>query len=126
MKRLWAAVAIAVALLISCFWGIHTISDYTDTMSSSLDSLSAYMDAGDRENAIRLSKELDKQWHHMHNVLSTYTSHNNLEQIDQTLAVITASVANNDQNAFQQEYSRAKAQIFHLQDIELPTFYNIL
>lgn len=126
MKRLWAAAAILVILLILCWMGIRTTLDLSNELGTTLQEARAAAEEEDFERALELSEKAEDSWKHSHKIMSTYVPHTRLEAIDLSLASLSPLIQHGAVDEFSSECARAAAQIASLEDAEMPNLENIL
>ncbi len=113
--------AIAVGVY-SFFYVVKT----TDKVSDTIVSLQKHVVSGDYSKVSDESKNLDDMWRKSHHILEIFIHHEALENVDQSLSIISTSIDKECWDDFWSESARAKSQIENLHDSENPSIGNIL
>ena len=85
MKRIWVAVCAMITL---CVIELSFTNSSIDRLTEKLDQAEQKVHDQDYSTAFRLSEEALEVWNSDHKVLSFYTTHDQLEQIDLSFAVL--------------------------------------
>ena len=125
-KRLFISIglflfSIAVGLC-SFFYVVKT----TDKVSDTIISVQNQVSAGKYSEASDEAKNLDISWKNAHHILEIFIHHEALENIDQSLSVISTSIDKRQWDDFWTESARVTTQIENLHDSENPSIGNIL
>ena len=126
MKRVWIACAVLAALFLLCGGGLLATERSTKDLEGQLNEVQRLADEDKIEEAIEMSRQIEENWHSAHEFLSTFIEHSRLEQIDQSMAVLTVWLEQDNVQEFMTECRRALSQLIHLKDTEIPTWGNIL
>lgn len=126
MSRIWAACGILLVLILVCVGGLISTERTTEELKGQLEELQTLAEEEKMEEAIAKSRQIEENWHTAHEFLSTYIEHSRLEQIDQSVAVLTVWLEQEDTAEFKSECRRALSQLTHLKDTEFPSFGNLL
>ena len=126
MKRVWIACAVLAALFLLCGSGLLATERSTKDLEGQLNEVQRLADEDKIEEAIEMSRQIEEDWHSAHEFLSTFIEHSRLEQIDQSMAVLTVWLEKDNVQEFMTECRRALSQLIHLKDTEIPTWGNIL
>ena len=79
----------------------------------------------DYSTAFRLSEEALEVWNNDHKALSFYTTHEQLEQIDLSFAVLLVHLERGNYDDFLSEKNKAAAQLENVRDNEMPSLHNL-
>ena len=82
MKRIWVAVCAMVLMITLCVIELSFTNSSIDRLTEKLDQAEQKVHDQDYSTAFRLSEEALEVWNSDHKVLSFYTTHDQLEQID--------------------------------------------
>ena len=126
MKRIWVSVCAMVLMITLCIIELNFTNSSIQQLTDTLDKAEASVRSSDYDTAFRLSREASQAWEMNHRVLSFYTTHDALEQIDLTFAVLTAHLENGNYKDFLMEKSRVTAQLENVKENEAVNFHNIL
>lgn len=88
MKRIWVAVCAMVLMITLCVIELSFTNSSIDRLTEKLDQAEQKVHDQDYSTAFRLSEEALEVWNSDHKVLSFYTTHDQLEQIDLSFAVL--------------------------------------
>ncbi len=126
MKRIWAAVILAAISLTICIIGLRHTQDVTAQMAQTVTMAKKAEERGDSAAAYTLSLKASQDWKNAHQALCTYMIHSQLEEIDQTLALLPALCKEGADDSFLSECDRGLVQISYLNESEIPNLQNIL
>lgn len=126
MKRVWAAIAMVILLLVLCITGLIFTHENISSLTNKIEETKNLVSQGEIEQAKQSNQELTQMWDDHYRVFCTYISHDKLEAIDQSMATLSTKLEYQEYSEFTTELDRACAQLRHLQDTELPTLENIL
>lgn len=126
MNRLWAAGAISLILAAICTTAVLATQNITDSMTEQIEQIANAVLEEDQQTAINLHKQVTEKWQVHHAVLCTFMSHMHLEEIDRSLAALSAYLESGEKADMQAECNRIIEMIRHLEETELPYIQNIL
>ena len=86
VKRIWVAVCAMVLMITLCVIELSFTNSSIDRLTEKLDQAEQKVHDQDYSTAFRLSEEALEVWNSDHKVLSFYTTHDQLEQIDLSFA----------------------------------------
>lgn len=125
MKRLWIALALISIVLVTCVIGISYTQKITSEMTQTVEAAKEAQKRGDVNAAYELSTTAKNNWKDAHRVLCVYMVHNDLEEIDQTLALLPELCRNGAKDSFLSECDRGLTLISSLNESESPNIENI-
>lgn len=134
MKRIWFALASMAIIFAACIVELIWIENSTATLTQSIDEIIQAVENENEDEANKLSdeekaelgKNLHSNWDSLHTILAAFVDHARLEDIDQSIAVISECLKKEEESDFYIESAKLKGQLEHLKDTELPTISNIL
>ena len=126
MKRLWACAVILVFLITICVFGTAKTRKVSEQMTQIIESARLAAQAGDLEQAQKLSEKAADDWHRYHEVLCTFMPHAQLEAVDQTLSGLPMLCYFEGLDQFGADCDRSITQIMYLNESQFPTLENIL
>lgn len=126
MNRLWAAGAILVILITICISAVFSTRNITASITEDIAHIAAASLEENKDTALTLSKQAAEKWQGHHQVLCTFMSHMQLEEIDRSLAALPAYLEHGEEADIQAECNRIIEMISHLDEAELPYIQNIL
>ena len=88
MKRIWVAVCAMVLMITLCVIELSFTNSSIGRLTDTLDQAEHKIYEKDYSTAFRLSEEALGVWNNDHKALSFYTTHEQLEQIDLSFAVL--------------------------------------
>lgn len=125
MKRIWVAVCAMVLMITLCVIELSFTSSSIDQLAEKLDQAEQKVYEQDYSTAFQLSEEVLEVWNNEHKALSFYTSHDQLEQIDLSLAVLLLHLQQENYDDFLSEKYKAAAQLENVKDNEMPSLHNL-
>jgi PBP1b-binding outer membrane lipoprotein LpoB len=125
MKRIWIALALLALVIATCVMGICYTREITEKMTQTVQEAKDAEKRGDIDTAYELSITARKDWKNAHNVLCVYMVHNDLEEIDQTLALLPELCLNGAKDTFLSECDRGLTLISSLDESVSPKFENV-
>ena len=111
MKRIWVAVCAMVLMITLCVIELSFTNSSIDRLTEKLDQAEQKVHDQDYSTAFRLSEEALEVWNSDHKVLSFYTTHDQLEQIDLSFAVLLLHLQQGNYDDFLAEKYKAAAQL---------------
>ena len=125
MKRLWIALALLALVLVTCIIGISYTQKITSEMTQTVEKAKDAQKRGDVNAAYQLSTTAKNNWREAHRVLCVYMVHSDLEEIDQTLAVLPELCQNGAKDSFLSECDRGLTLLSSLNESVSPSIENI-
>lgn len=125
MKRIWVAVCAMVLMITLCVIELSFTNSSIDRLTEKLDQAEQKVYDQDYSTAFRLSEEALEVWNSDHKVLSFYTTHDQLEQIDLSFAVLLLHLQQGNYDDFLAEKYKAAAQLENVKDNEMPSLHNL-
>lgn len=126
MNRLWAAGIIVTILVAVCISAAFTTQSISTSITEQIDQIVTALSDDDKETAITLCRQTTDKWQEHHAVLCTYMSHIQLEEVDRSLAALSAYLEYGEEADIRAECNRILEMVTHLQEAELPYIQNIL
>jgi hypothetical protein len=125
MKRLWIALALLTLVIATCVMGISYTRQITAQMTQTVEEAKAAEKRGDINAAYQLSITAKNDWKKAHSVLCVYMIHSDLEEIDQTLALLPELCLNGAKDTFLSECDRGLTLISSLEESVAPSLENV-
>ena len=125
VKRIWVAVCAMVLMITLCVIELSFTNSSIDRLTEKLDQAEQKVHDQDYSTAFRLSEEALEVWNSDHKVLSFYTTHDQLEQIDLSFAVLLLHLQQGNYDDFLAEKYKAAAQLENVKDNEMPSLHNL-
>jgi len=123
MKRIWAAAALTLAMVILCASFLHYTKKVTDDLNHRLDILSAAEE--DDRQAEKETKELLKIWEKYEKRLSLHMRHNELEEVTLAFTRMESSWTLGEYELFRMACDDARVAVEHLWEEEHLSLKNI-
>lgn len=125
MKRIWVAVCAMVLMITLCVIELSFTNSSIGRLTDTLDQAEQKIYEKDYSTAFRLSEEALEVWNNDHKALSFYTTHEQLEQIDLSFAVLLVHLERGNYDDFLSEKNKAAAQLENVRDNEMPSLHNL-
>lgn len=125
MKRIWVAVCAMVLMITLCVIELSFTNSSIGRLTDTLDQAEQKVYEKDYSTAFRLSEEALEVWNNDHKALSFYTTHEQLEQIDLSFAVLLVHLEQGNYDDFLSEKYKAAAQLENVRDNEMPSLHNL-
>ena len=125
MKRIWVAVCAMALMITLCVIELSFTNSSIDRLTEKLDQAEQKARSGDDSAAFRLSEEVLEVWNGSHKILSLYTTHEQLEQIDLSFSVLPLYLQQGNRDDFLAEKHKAAAQLENVKDNEMPSLHNL-
>ena len=125
MKRIWVAVCAMVLMITLCVIELSFTNSSIGRLTDALDQAEQKIYEKDYSTAFRLSEEAVEVWNNDHKALSFYTTHEQLEQIDLSFAVLLMHLERGNYDDFLSEKNKAAAQLENVRDNEMPSLHNL-
>lgn len=125
MKRMWAALALALFTVCLGVLGITHTRNVTSRMIQTISAAKSAGEAGDDAAAYVISRQAAEDWKNAHRILCLYMVHSRLEAIDQTLAALPELCLGDETREFLSQCDCGILQIDYLNESEIPNFDNI-
>ena len=125
MKRIWVAVCAMVLMITLCVIELSFTNSSIGRLTDTLDQAEQKIYEEDYSTAFRLSEEALEVWNNDHKALSFYTTHEQLEQIDLSFAVLLVHLERGNYDDFLSEKNTAAAQLENVRDNEMPSLHNL-
>lgn len=124
MKRIWAAAALTLGMIVLCSAMLHNTKTVTDDLNDRLDRLSAAEE--DDPSAERETKELLQVWDEYEKSLSVHIRHSELEEVTSALTQIESCWRVGEYELFRMACEDARVAVDHLWEEERLLLKNIL
>lgn len=125
-KRLFISIGLFLFSIAVGFCSFFYVVKTTDKVSDTIISVQNQVSAGKYSEASDEAKNLDISWKKAHHILEIFIHHESLENVDQSLSVISTSIDKRQWDDFWTESARVTTQIENLHDSENPSIGNIL
>lgn len=125
MKRIWVAVCAMVLMITLCVIELSFTNSSIDRLTEKLDQAEQKIYDEDYSTAFQLSEEILEVWSNDHKILSFYTTHDQLEQVDLSFSVLTVYLQQGNYDDFLAEKHRAVAQLENVRDNEIFSLHNL-
>ena len=128
MKKIWATIIlISLTIGVCCFFLFYVIS-VSDQASESVYQIQTHVSDKKYKHAQKSVKQLDDFWKSNHTMLSIILHHEILEEIEESIAVLEATLQQPEEEIpqFWLESTRTLVKIANLRDLEIPNVANIL
>ncbi len=123
MKRIWAAAALTLAMVILCSVFLHYTKKVTDDLNRRIDILSAAEE--DDRQAESETKELLKVWEEYEKKLSLHMRHNDLEEVTLAFTRMESCWTLGEYEMFRMACEDARVAVEHLWEEEHLSLKNI-
>lgn len=125
MNRLWISIAILVSVICLCAYELFKIRDLSEKSEQNISEMQQYIIKNDFSSALKISQETNEMWENNNTLIAMFVQHEPLENIEQSLAVISVSIVQNNLQDFWTESTKASIQITKLSDTDIPSLGNI-
>lgn len=125
MKRIWVAICAMILMITLCVIELSFTNSSIGRLTETLDQAEQKVYEQDYSTAFQLSEEALEVWNNDHKALSFYTTHEQLEQIDLSFAVLLVHLERGNYDDFLSEKHRAAAQLENVRDNEMPSLHNL-
>lgn len=125
MKRIWVSICAMVLMITLCVIELSFTNSAIDQLTDQLDAAEQKVTQKDYDAAFRISEEILEAWDTDHKLLSFYTSHEQLEQIDLSFSSLLIHLRQKNDNDFLAEKCHAAAQLENIKDTDQPSLHNI-
>jgi|GEM_PF-2030822 len=124
MKRIWIAAALALGMMVLCFFLLDHTKDITADLNSRLDRLSAVEE--DDPSGDEQTRELCRVWEKYEKKLSLHIRHSELEEVTRAFTQIESCWRMGEYELFIMACDEARAAVDHLWEEARPTIKNIV
>lgn len=124
MKRIWAAVGIAAAMLTLCALLLAQTRSVTDRLYAQLDLLCA-AEEGDPSGR-QLAEELCAMWEKDEKKLSLHIRHSELEEVTRSFAQLKSALSVGEYELFRMACDDARVSVDHLLEEARLSWKNII
>lgn len=118
MKRLWAALAMAVVIAAIIISGLFFIKKYSKEVNISLKTAAAAAQSGDMRSAAKLCEIAEDEWVKAEKVLRIFVNANELSDIGLTITALPEFAANDEKGELLAGIKTAQIQLIHLSNTE--------
>lgn len=129
MKKLIGTSILAALAIIVCCCCLFYVIAVSDKAKDSVDKIQSDVSNMDYQAAKEETEQLNEFFESHHTMLSTIVHHSIIEEIEESIAVLKASlkdISEEDQADFETECARSLSRIKNLRDVEVPSIANIL
>lgn len=126
MSRLGITTLLLVLAISLCVFEFFKVNSISEKMIDDLTSIKQLVSDENIVDATELCHNTYDFWQSNTLLLSIFIQHDNIENIEQTLALMNSAVEKNEIGDFWAENQRAIIQISNLSDTEYPNIENIL
>lgn len=126
MRRLWIAAVILCSVAVLCVGSSLYRQHHMDAMLATLARLEQAYTQGDTDEARQLADELAHHYEQCSRVLLCYTTHSDMTESQETVALLPTLLQQDSKDELQMEIARLRAELTYLQQIDTPFLRNIL
>ena len=126
MKRVWIALVLFLLVLGLCVWEMTSHVSTMRELRDSLEQAEELAARGELRQACEDMEQINSCWHQRLKILSTSLSHDQLEQVDSSIAILISTLQRENLDEFYLEYARVTSQLEHLEQTERLRLENIL
>lgn len=118
MKRLWAALAMAVVIAAIIICGLFFIKKYSAEVNATLKFAAAAANADDMQTAAKLCERAEDEWVNAEKVLRIFVNANELSDIGLTVTALSEYAKNDEKAELLVGIKTAQIQLIHLSNTE--------
>ena len=118
MKRLWAALIMAVIIAAIIFCGLFFIKKYSKELNDTLKYAAAAANADDMQTAARLCENAEDKWVSAEKVLRIFVNANELSDIGLTITTLPEYAKCDEKAELLAGIKTAQIQLIHLSNTE--------
>lgn len=118
MKRLWAALAMAVVIAATIISGLLFVKKYSKEVNDSLKIAAAAANAGNMQTAAKLCSKAEDEWVNAEKVLRIFVNANELSNIGLTITALPEYAKNDEKAELLAGIKTAQTQLIHLSNTE--------
>lgn len=126
MKRLWIALSLLLLVMGLCVGSRTFLYHRMGELLDDLDTIETHWAEGDKDTAVRLAEDFVEEYHRVRGVLDCYVAHNDLEESEETVALLPTLFIQGGEEELQMELARLREQLSYLRTIDDPLWRNIL
>ena len=126
MKRLWIAVVILCGVVALCGGSSRYRHRSVAKMLDTLDRLEQAVATDNAADAEQLAEELTRYYEQSSRVLLCYTTHSDMTESQETVALLPTLLRQGSEDELQMEIARLRAELDYLRQIDDPLLQNIL
>lgn len=125
MVRIIGAIIIFTVSILACISEIFILNSSINDIKQDVEAIELYVNEDDIETAITENKSLEEKFNNKYSFLSTFIDHNRLENIEESILLMSVNLENDCKEDFFVESSKAISGLDHLNNTELPSIGNI-
>lgn len=126
MKRIWIASIAFIVVLGLCIYEIIFVNKAISSVQSKVAESIESLEVEDYETTNKLTDEIDELWKENNKKLALTISHIQLEDVDQSISVLNASIKAEEYSDFLAELYRINVKLDNIKDSGIPVISNIL
>lgn len=126
MKRGWIAVGLLAAMVALAGWHVSALNALTEELGGALERAEALAEAGDWDQALRLTQEAQGRWEGKRGYLHVTLDHAVTDQITAGFAETLELLECQEAGEYSAASARLKTQLELLGEGERPTLENLL
>ena len=126
MKRLWIALTLLLLVVGLCVISRTYLYRRMGDLLDALDTIETHWAEGDKDTAVRLAEAFVEEYHRVRGVLDGYVAHNDLEESEETAALLPTLFSQGGEEELRMELARLREQLIYLRTIDDPLWRNIL
>ena len=126
MKRLWIAIVILCGVVALCGGSSRYRHRSVANMLDTLDRLEQAVATDNAADAEQLAEELTRYYEQSSRVLLCYTTHSDMTESQETVALLPTLLRQGSEDELQMEIARLRAELDYLRQIDDPLLQNIL
>lgn len=126
MGRMITAIIIFATSILICVTNFLILSNSISELKDDIQTIETHVHNNDMNAAIYENKNLEEKFKHKYSYMSTFIHHDQLEDIADSISLMSVSLENDSKEDFFMESTKATSGLDHLNDTELPSIGNIL
>lgn len=125
MKRLFAAVAILLSVIILCIFTLHLQSKNINYLIDMIDEMQQAYDQNELGRCMEVSKRFEEEFDTRTRFFPFFMRHSDVSKIEETAVTLPAMLDAQDTEHFIVELTKCRSQLKELSEMEIPTLENI-
>lgn len=126
MWRVISAIIIFAVSILACVSEVLILNSSINELKSDIQSIEAYVQNDEIETALDENKTLEDKFQNKYLYMSTFIDHERLEDIEESILLMSVNLENDSKEDFFVESSKANWGLDHLNNTELPLLGNLL
>lgn len=126
MKRIWFAIAAFVFIISLCVIENNIVNNTISEIQENLTLAQDFIKNDDIENTSLYTQKVNDVWENNIKKVAMLISHDQLEDINISISLLSTFLEGNEYNDFLEESTRISTHLENLKDTEMPTLSNIL